>query len=247
MENNKTIIKFLRSSKPENSLDDAVKKLNLLENKQGQPILVLYYTETGLIDCLHAIGVKDGIGPETYSIISSNSSLLVSRVGLEEKDIPDVTEPLYDQVFIYRNNNTDQTFWVIDKKGKRELIEIEKKTDKKETEPYLIVKETISGAYWWINGYEVKRAFDFNTRAEFKKVQDLANDTRDIVNVHTQKLEIIEDKLDLIDEALFPLELNIKLRGEQKYLNKKGLEVNYITNEKLIFHYKTYLSVFIKM
>ena len=165
MENNKTIIKFLRSSKPENSLDDAVKKLNLLENKQGQPILVLYYTETGLIDCLHAIGIKDGIGPETYSIISSNSSLLVSRVGLEEKDIPDVTEPLYDQVFIYRNDNTDQTFWVIDKKGKRELIEIEKKTDKKETEPYLIVKETVSGAYWWINGYEVKRAFDFNTRA----------------------------------------------------------------------------------
>ena len=106
---------------------------NLLENKQGQPILVLYYTETGLIDCLHAIGIKDGIGPETYSIISSNSSLLVSRVGLEEKDIPDVTEPLYDQVFIYRNDNTDQTFWVIDKKGKRELIEIEKKTDKKES------------------------------------------------------------------------------------------------------------------
>lgn len=212
-----SIIKFLRSSEIQNNLDSAIKKLNKSPNIEGQPIVVFYYIDEDktLIDCIFCIGIKDGKGPDTYSVISSSNTILVSKVSTVESDI---TEPdlINMQTAVYRNEEVGKTYWTYIDNGERKLEEIE------DPDKYYLVKESTTGTLWWIGKDEIKKAHDFPTTAKFKALEDKTSKLSETVDGLLLRMLIAEEKLDLLDEFVSPIELDVKILEPTNTVIRKG-------------------------
>lgn len=212
-----SIIKFLRSSEIQNNLDSAIKKLNKSPNIEGQPIVVFYYVDEDktLIDCIFCIGIKDGKGPDTYSVISSSNTILVSKVSTVESDI---TEPdlINMQTAVYRNEEVGKTYWTYIDNGERKLEEIE------DPDKYYLVKESTTGTLWWIGKDEIKKAHDFPTTAKFKALEDKTSKLSETVDGLLLRMLVAEEKLDLLDEFVFPIELDVKIQEPENTVIQKG-------------------------
>lgn len=212
-----SIIKFLRSSEIQNNLDSAIKKLNKSPNIEGQPIVAFYYVDEDktLIDCIFCIGIKDGKGPDTYSVISSSSTILVSKVSTVESDI---TEPdlINMQTAVYRNEEVGKTYWTYIDNGERKLEEIE------DPDKYYLVKESTTGTLWWIGKDEIKKAHDFPTTAKFKALEDKTSKLSETVDGLLLRMLVAEEKLDLLDEFVFPIELDVKIQEPENTVIQKG-------------------------
>lgn len=72
---------------------------NISQRTQGDIISTEYYTSSGRIDSLVSVGVKNGVGPESYSLISWNNTLLITDVLNDISDI-DVSELVFGQVYL---------------------------------------------------------------------------------------------------------------------------------------------------
>jgi hypothetical protein len=208
MEN--SLIKFRRSRIPENSLQDALRKLNLSENKVGQPLVIFYKNRTSLgekIEILFAIGTADGVGEDTYSIISTTECPQISGVFIQEsedgEELPDVTELVNDEVGIFYHKINKQTYWVfLNSLGNREVVEIT------EEEPFQ-VKDIKTGISWWIWKSGLKKCSDSITSEQFSKLSSQTNTISQVLTDTTRRVSSLESFSKLVDRVLFTLEVTM--------------------------------------
>lgn len=214
MEN--SLIRFRRSRVPENSLQDALRKLNLSENRVGQPIVIFYKNITSLgekVETLFAIGTADGSGENSYSIISSSECPQISGVFIQEseegEELPDVTELVNGEIGIYYHKGNKQTYWVfLDSLGNREVTEIT------EEEPF-IVKDVKTGISWWIWNSGLKKCSDSITTEQFNKLSSQTNTITQTLTETTRRVSSLESFSKLVDRVLFTLD--VTLETEQFY------------------------------
>lgn len=86
----------------------AIIRLNTYPVQSGIPIIIKYFSDPDKtrVDILFAIGIHDGIGPETYRIISDKGILLVTEIVQELPDVSQLVhgqklEPSSGQVWMY--------------------------------------------------------------------------------------------------------------------------------------------------
>lgn len=123
MNNNSVTIRISRNKNIADSRSIAIIKLNKLEHKVGQPVMVKYYTDSTktTIDTVVAIGIKDGIGKDCYKVISLGGLILVR--GVNTKNLPDVSELNEGELFLYKENVSWHYVYLEDKERVVEKIE----------------------------------------------------------------------------------------------------------------------------
>ena len=90
-------IKILRSAFIETNHNVALIRLDSMEHKVGQPVMVSYYNTDGDVEYLVALGTKNGVGKDCYSIISTSKEEVINGV---VETLPDVSEVVNDAVYI---------------------------------------------------------------------------------------------------------------------------------------------------
>lgn len=104
-----------------NSLQDALLALNLEYIYEGKFYLKRYYANQNKtkVDILFAVGIFNGTGQACYKIISEAGRIVIWNI-IEQ--LPDVTELIGGQLYVYRNLQREQNFLVYLKSGNR-LVE----------------------------------------------------------------------------------------------------------------------------
>lgn len=223
-------IKLLRSSSIYSDLNEALHILKNFSHISGQPVILYYYLdkEKTKIDCLFALGISDGVGENCYSIISSNSEILVDKVILGE--LPDIMEFRLDRKEIFLCNPTESeiNYWVTVENGKRIPTEV------KNTNPILI-KDISTGELWWVNNKTLKKCSDFPTEEEFIK---LFNKTLEIEQSSQNNLLPTQEKhkneISLLMEKVYPPQIKISRNDVEVFEvgTTKNIELNIILENR---------------
>lgn len=93
----------------------ALVALGLTTMTNGELYKVKYLNSFGQVDCLVALGIGEGVGPDYYTIISDGGEFLVTRV---VSSLPDISEAVFGAVFllvddsgIYRCHLSEEGEW----------------------------------------------------------------------------------------------------------------------------------------
>lgn len=78
--------------------------LNTLTIQEGEVLKIKYYTETGKIDSLIAIGVKSGVGPSCYTLVSDQSIPVITSI-LDYR--PDVSDMISGAIYLYNDSRSN--------------------------------------------------------------------------------------------------------------------------------------------
>lgn len=74
--------------------------LNTLSVKEGEILNIRYTTDSGSIDSLVAVGIKDGVGPDCYTMVSDQSIPLVNSI----TDVrPDVSDMISGTIYLFHD------------------------------------------------------------------------------------------------------------------------------------------------
>lgn len=192
MESNNTIIRFLRCNHVETSRQLAVVHLTEdIEHIVGQPVLVPYYVDLSQIkiDCILAMGVKNGKGKDCYSIISTGQFKIIWDIVTQ---LPDVSSLVHGEVYIYHDEEQDRWYEVFTEDGVlRKKVPISG-----EHNIYINLKDN---SLWASDEDMIVRPLtDFYTRAE---VNTLLDELKDYIDLPTLK-DKIDQALDQSEEAL---------------------------------------------
>lgn len=76
--------------------------------KEGETLIIGYLTKENEKDIIVGLGVKEGVGPSCYRVISDKSTVLVSEVILDH--IPDVSYYVFDQRYLVRKGDGNLYF-----------------------------------------------------------------------------------------------------------------------------------------
>lgn len=121
------IIRFTRDGDIEPSRAVAIRALDTFEQLVGQPVLVRYYTSPAKddIDCMVAIGIKDGIGPDCYHIMSPFDKSIIWGIATTYEEVDVAKFPTGREKYIFIDPNTQEAKYVILNEFKeREFIDI---------------------------------------------------------------------------------------------------------------------------
>lgn len=140
----------------------ALVKLDKFNHLEGQPVIVIYNNEDGSVDAITAIGVKNGIGRDCYSIISTSGFYVVNEV-LDER-YADISELINNGIYVCRTN--ELTDWCIVKTDSTG----EKRKPNFDLPSEFIVQELKSGYRWFYKDGLLYREDDFFSRDEVLKV-----------------------------------------------------------------------------
>lgn len=149
-----TKIKISRSKYVERDRHIAILRLNTAEHLTGQPVMVRYYTESGEIDTIFAIGIKDGIGADCYKVISMGGVELVWDVVTE---LPDISSLVHGELYLYRDEK-EIWYYVYEADNTRQIEEI-----KSPPTIFLSIKDNYR--WFWRDG-QLKREDDFLSAEE---------------------------------------------------------------------------------
>lgn len=98
MENTVTL-RISRAEGIAENVDVAIIKLNNFRHIIGQPVMVCYKKSDGSVDAITVVGIKNGIGRNCYSIISTSGISVVSKVF---DSLPDVSQLVHGEMYIGR-------------------------------------------------------------------------------------------------------------------------------------------------
>lgn len=165
----------------------------------GEPAVVRYYVdeENNIIDSLVVLGIKDGKGPDCYTITNPGNFNLLTRVD-RYKNPPDVSELLLGQVILYQNTETNK--WYLckfnEENNERVLEEISQK-------PLLFLD--MNESVWYISRegsrdvfpiYDLYSTGEIDAKVnELKKLIDAASGNEgftEIIDDITNRLEKLE-------------------------------------------------------
>lgn len=154
-------IKILRSAYIETNSDVALIRLNSMEHKIGQPVMVSYYNADGDVEYIVAIGTCNGVGKDCYSILSTSKEEIINGV---VDELPDVSELVNDAIYIcnYEGEWSRVHIW----------SHTVKRIDQLDATKSLIFKDISTGFRWfWVNG-KFYREDDFVSRQEIQNKFD---------------------------------------------------------------------------
>ena len=108
------ILRIKRSKYVYESLDEAISKLNKLEFRKGELVVLSYLNSYSVVDELLLIGISDGIGIGNYKILVEScykeNQLIVDRITTESPNINTYTSPvLYDNGTNYYHVTKDKS------------------------------------------------------------------------------------------------------------------------------------------
>lgn len=151
-------IKILRSAYIETDSDVALIRLDSMEHKVGQPVMVSYYNTNGEVEFIVAIGTKSGVGKDCYSIISTSKEEIVNGV---VDSLPDISELVNDAVYICN---------YLDKWSRIHIWnQTLKRIDPLDPDKPKIFRDLSTGFRWfWTNG-KFYREDDFVNRSEMEE------------------------------------------------------------------------------
>lgn len=121
------IIRFTRDGDIEPNRAIAIRALDTFEHIIGQPVLVRYYTSPAKddIDCMVAIGIKNGIGPDCYHIMSPFDKSIIWGIASTYEEIDVAKFPSGREKYIFIDPETQEAKYVIlNESGEREFIDI---------------------------------------------------------------------------------------------------------------------------
>ena len=126
-ESQNPIIRFTRDGDIEPSAIVAIRALDTFEQLIGQPVIVRYYTSPAKddIDCMVAIGIKNGVGPDCYHIMSPFDKSIIWGVVTSYEEVDVAKFPSGRERYIYIDPETNKAQYVIlNDRGEREFIDI---------------------------------------------------------------------------------------------------------------------------
>lgn len=126
-ESQNPIIRFTRDGDIEPSAIVAIRALDTFEQLIGQPVIVRYYTSPAKddIDCMVAIGIKNGVGPDCYHIMSPFDKSIIWGVVTSYEEVDVAKFPSGRERYIYIDPETNKAQYVIlNERGEREFIDI---------------------------------------------------------------------------------------------------------------------------
>ena len=91
----------------------ALVALNTVVISEGEVLKIRYKTSKGNVDALIAVGVKDGVGPSCYTLVSDQSIPIITSI-LNSR--PDVSDVVYGAIYIYNDpaSNSYRKYFIID-------------------------------------------------------------------------------------------------------------------------------------
>ena len=89
----------------------AVVHLNTIKHEFGKPVMVNYLKPNREVDTIVAIGIKDGTGPDCYSIISEGGKLYVGGV---YEELPDVSSLVHNIPYVAKVNGQWKLVYIND-------------------------------------------------------------------------------------------------------------------------------------
>lgn len=89
VETSRAIIRISRNRDPEESAEVAIRVLDLFTHLPGQIVMVTYKVDENLIDNMVAVGIKNGVGPDCYQIVTPFNKTIIWGVfkTLPETDV----------------------------------------------------------------------------------------------------------------------------------------------------------------
>ena len=100
----------------------AVVHLNKISHSLGQPVMVRYKTDSGDTDTITAIGIKSGVGPDCYSIVSFGEETFVGDVLYD--GLPDVSFLIHDITYLAKLSGSWCLFYIDESKTVRQMREL---------------------------------------------------------------------------------------------------------------------------
>lgn len=207
----------IRISRNQNIAKDrsiAILKLNKLTHYEGQPVMVKYWSNSGKIDTLLALGIKDGIGEDCYKIISLSGLELVRGV---VNTLPDVSLLVHGELYLYRN---PEKIWnyVYASDGIRVVEPITN------LEPTTFVNIKDKFRWFWDGSGNLKREDDFKSGEEMKSIIDEL-----FLVIGSPKLDIKSDiGYIFYEDQIVDVQLTIKLLDAlgNDLINRASILVN---------------------
>lgn len=191
-------ISISRNKEIQANVETAMIRLDEWNHLVGNLVMIKYYTEDGNIDALFAVGVKEGIGRDCYSIISTAELYVVNDVLYED---PVSVESLVDyQRFLCKHDGE----WKILKLGEnkyRTYIDIPK-------DPYIFRNLADGFQYFYVDG-ELKREDAFITAPEIERILKELEEALDPPKI--SQLEIIGGTLYPAGSTVSGLQFNLSV------------------------------------
>ncbi len=161
--NNIQKIQISRSKYIETSRAVAVLRLNEYNFKKGEICMLNYYKDPDYrnnVGVIVAIGVSDGVGENSYRIISQGGAVRVRGV---QTTLPDVSLLVHNELYVYGDDQDEWWYVHIDSSGTKRVIE------KITGGPYIFI-DLETGYRWFYKDQDCQREDDFFSTAKTQKI-----------------------------------------------------------------------------
>ena len=227
-------LKILRSAYIETNSDVALIQLDTMEHQEGQPVMIQYYDDNSKVKTITAIGTRNGVGKDCYSIVSTSDEFIINGV---EEILPDVSQLVNGAIYISKYEGQ----WSLVYIWGNEIKRVEPLDPTKNQ----IFKELSTGYKWYWTGEHFHREDDFlNTNEVSSRFEELRLErklncsfVRGNLHLSGDKLtepvlyiQITEGNRDITSN--FDFNIVSTVHGQETIKDIK--EVNYITLYKTI-------------
>ena len=160
--------------------------LNLLKIQEGELLKIKYETPSGEIDSLVAVGVKDGMGPSCYTLISDQSIPLITAI-LDYR--PDVSDTISGSIYLYNDPNSNNYFKYYHLDGD-------------------IVEEEITEGFYFTN-LDDKKYYYFDSTSGSQRIIDISSNLSEkssfqgIINVTEERYKELLDSGGVKDDYIY--------------------------------------------
>ena len=139
-----------RSAYIERDSDVALIRLDTMNHLEGQPVMINYYGRNGEVETITAVGIKNGVGKDCYSIVSTSHEETVNYI---TEDLPDVSVLVNGAIYIsiYTGVWSKVYYWG---------DEI-RRVDPLDPETSVVYKDLSTGYRWFWNRGRMYREDDF--------------------------------------------------------------------------------------
>lgn len=201
------LIKISRATNIEDRINLAIIRLDSINHYFGQPVMIRYYEdpEKTKINCIFAIGIKDGIGKDCYKIISIKGIKYVRNV---VEQIPDVSALTHNEIYLWKNDIDEKWSYVYLEGDSRTVTPIE------EDKEYIFTNIENGFNYYYSKNI-LKREDDFYTKEEIDKlINDLnISEVNEKISKIEEKINTIDDDLEIIKKDLYPLSIYLEIKN----------------------------------
>lgn len=210
-----------RNGSVKDSREIAVLALNLRNHAFGELSMVRYYVdkEKTEIDTVVAIGIKNGVGPDCYKIITLGGGNIITGILTEA---PDISSLVHGEIYIYLDPEQEgKPVYVYEVNGERFFEEIT-------GGPYKY--EVVEDGYRWyfVNGV-LKREDDFYSKAELDKIiGDLNSEILEDIRKIKEQLKTHNDWLIELDKEVFPLSMSVTNKTGTLFLTGTSQDVKLV-------------------